>query len=365
MEGFELARKLDIDFKNFFKDVFSIVSRKSGYFLPMARHLFWQRNASKLRLRQETKEFHVPPFMIFSVTKSCNLNCKGCYSKHLHKTAEDDLSIERVDSLIAEAEDLGISIILLAGGEPLLRESILDVASKHRKVIFPLFTNGILIDDKVSEKLSKTKNILPVVSIEGSMDQTDNRRGEGVYHNVMETLGKLNRHGVLFGTSITVTRSNFDNVTGEEFITDLASKGCSVVFYIEYIPCGENSENLTVTAEQRVRLRETLAADRHIKHKMIFISFPGDEETYGGCLAAGRGFIHVSSCGNAEPCPFSPYSDINVKNNDLRSALNSAFLKNIRKNRDSLKEHNGGCALWENRQWVSRTLNGEKVLSRQ
>lgn len=358
MEGMELAKKLDSESKRFFRDVFTVMRKKRGYFIPIVRHVLWQRQASKLRVKQETEDFHVPPFMIFSITGQCNLNCEGCYSKHLHKNIEEDLPIEKIDAIIGEAEDLGISIILLAGGEPLIRKEVLSVAGRHRRVIFPIFTNGLLIDDKVAKAISEKKNILPVISLEGDIGQTDRRRGEGVYNSVIGTFRRLSAQQVLFGASITVTRKNFEEVTGDTFLNDLATRGCSIVFFVEYIPCSENSENLTLTQEQREKLKETLESRRE-KIKMIFVSFPGDEEMYGGCLAAGRGFIHVSSGGRVEPCPFSPYSDMSLSRSRLRDALNSEFLKKIRENHDLLVEHQGGCALWENREWVKQEMNGK------
>ena len=55
--------------------------------------------------------------------------------------------------------------------------------------------------------------------------------------------------------------------------------------------------------------------------EMLFMSFPGDEKESGGCLAAGRGFFHINPHGGAEPCPASPYSDINVRDTSILEAL--------------------------------------------
>jgi len=89
---------------------------------------------------------------------------------------------------------------------------------------------------------------------------------------------------------------------------------------------------------------------------MLFISFPGDEKTSGGCLAAGRGFFHINSIGGAEPCPFSPYSDTNLKNTSLREAINSPFFKRLRDNDVLMEEHIGGCILFEKEETVQSFL---------
>jgi MoaA/NifB/PqqE/SkfB family radical SAM enzyme len=93
-----------------------------------------------------------------------------------------------------------------------------------------------------------------------------------------------------------------------------------------------------------------------VKYPALFIAFPGGEEEMGGCLASGRGFVHISPDGNLEPCPFAPYSDSNLKDMSLKDALDSRFLRKIRQNHHNLKETRGGCALWENRAWVQSLI---------
>ncbi|MDR0843598.1 MAG: hypothetical protein LBN71_00105, partial [Tannerella sp.] len=90
--------------------------------------------------------------------------------------------------------------------------------------------------------------------------------------------------------------------------------------------------------------------------KMIFFSFPGDEESMGGCLAAGRGFFHINPEGKAEPCPFSPYSDRNVADGGLREALKSPLFMKLRNSGLVGGEHTGGCVLFENEDKVKELL---------
>ena len=89
---------------------------------------------------------------------------------------------------------------------------------------------------------------------------------------------------------------------------------------------------------------------------MVFVSFPGDEKSSGGCIAAGRGFFHINSHGGAEPCPFSPYSDTNVKNTSLREALASPLFAALREQDVLMEEHSGGCVLFGRRETVEALL---------
>ncbi len=92
---------------------------------------------------------------------------------------------------------------------------------------------------------------------------------------------------------------------------------------------------------------------------MLFISFPGDEKSSGGCLAAGRGFFHINPQGGAEPCPFSPYSDINVRDTSVREALQSKLFTSLRSSDTLMEEHPGGCVLFERRDQVEDLLDEE------
>jgi len=125
---------------------------------------------------------------------------------------------------------------------------------------------------------------------------------------------------------------------------------------VEYIPVEEGTEHCAPTIEQReklVRLMEEFGG----RHPGLFITFPGDEEAFGGCLSSGRGFVHVNPSGDLEPCPFAPYSDTNLRDTTLKEALRSKLLQEIRENHDVLEETRGGCALWKNRDWVRGLLS--------
>ena len=88
----------------------------------------------------------------------------------------------------------------------------------------------------------------------------------------------------------------------------------------------------------------------------IFIAFPHDEIALGGCLAAGRGFLHINAYGDVEPCPFSPYSDTCLAETSFREALDSPLLQSILNSGVVLDETDGQCALWKRRDWVSSLL---------
>jgi MoaA/NifB/PqqE/SkfB family radical SAM enzyme len=205
------------------------------------------------------------------------------------------------------------------------------------------------------EAVRRRHNVVLVVSLEGPERETDSRRGLGVYRRVMEGMARLRRAGITFGASLTVTSVNLDVVTGPAFVRSLTDAGARVVFFVEYTPVEPGTEALALSEGQRLELRRRVDAF-HAGRRALFVAFPGDEERYGGCLAAGRGFILVDPQGRLEPCPFAPFSDTSVRDTGLAEALRSPFLRTIRENHGRLTETRGGCALWAERDWVRSLL---------
>lgn len=345
--------------RRLFVDALKVSTGKPSLAAFILATIIRQRRAAALRQEWEARGTHVPPFIIASITQRCNLNCKGCYAKIHSEAGPEDMDIERWRAVIKEARELGISIALLAGGEPFARREFLEIARENKEIIFPVFTNGLLIDDSIIEFLKAHRNLVPVISLEGYRAETDERRGSGVYERTAAVMDKLKSSGIFFGTSLTVTRDNFGTLTSEGFVREHMDKGCRLFFYVEYTPVESGTEALVITEQQRRELDKVLSSFRR-KFRSLFIAFPGDEKNFGGCLSSGRGFVHINPRGELEPCPFAPFSDTDVKQSSLKEALQSGFLKALRESPGQLRETEGGCALFTNREWVKSVLDANK-----
>lgn len=346
--------------RDLFQQAVRIVLRSPRLLTYLLQVRRWQRQAALLRSQWGDRGLHVPPFVIFSVTNRCNLHCAGCYHQAQGRT-EPEMETDRLRQVLQEASELGISIALLAGGEPFMREDLLQVTAEFPQMIFPVFTNGLLLPDQLS-LLQQQRNVLPIVSLEGEQSATDARRGSGLHRHLLAILEQLHEHEILFGVSLTVTRSNFELITSADYARQLTERGAKVLFYVEYVPVDEQSELEVLLPEQQQDLPRLMQQLRE-RFLSLFIAFPGDEAEYGGCLAAGRGFVHISASGSVEPCPFAPYSDSSLLNLSLREALQSPFLQQIREQHQLLQEVRGGCALWEKREWVKSLLADETTQS--
>ncbi len=325
--------------------------------------LKYMKNSNKLmkiRLSYEEKNQHIPAFLISSITNSCNLYCRGCYARNNGICCEHGerelLSSDKWQDIFTEALGLGIGFNLLAGGEPLIRRDVIEKAAQMRDIIFPIFTNGTLIDENYCELFDKNRNLIPVLSIEGTKSATDKRRGEGIYEKLLDKMNMMKINKILFGASVTVTTENLSETTSESFIKLLLSYGCRVIFFIEYVPVDNATSYLAFSEKERIELSECQNKLRDKFKSILFLSFPGDEKNMGGCLAAGRGFFHINPYGEAEACPFSPHSDRNLVEFSMIDVLQSPFFNHLQDEGLVGGEHDGGCALFEHESEVKSIL---------
>ena len=239
----------------------------------------------------------------------------------------------------------------------MIRRDIIEAAGQIRNIIFPVFTNGTFIDDRYFRLLDDCRNLIPVLSIEGGREITDARRGPGIYDCLTANMKKFKEKGLIFGASVTVTTENIREVTSRGFLDTLMDQGCKLVIFIEFVPVTEEARHLAPDTEERDYLELAMVELRRNYSEAVLLSFPGDELAMGGCMAAGREFFHINSHGGAEPCPFSPYSDVNIKETSLREAIASPLFQKLQDQGVLSGEHVGGCVLYEKRDQVEAILH--------
>jgi MoaA/NifB/PqqE/SkfB family radical SAM enzyme len=277
--------------------------------------------------------FYPPGLLVISPTMRCNLNCYGCYAGSYDKGK--DLPIDVMDRVLNEAKELGIFFAVISGGEPFIRDDVIRLFERHKDVAFHVYTHGGLLDEKMIGRIIKSGNILPAISIEGFEEETDSRRGKGHYKKVMNAMRLLKENGVLFGFSSTQTRQNADLIMSDAFVDHMVDMGCTLGWYFTYVPVGRNPNlDLMPTPEQRDALRRWV---RHVRNtKPILVAdFWNDGPVVGGCIAAGRKYLHINANGDVEPCVFCHFAEHNIKDTPLKVALNSPVFRFIREAQDN------------------------------
>ena len=269
---------------------------------------------------QEAFGKRAPSFLLIAPGKACNLRCPGCYSDSDDKRNHLEWSL--VDRIMEEAKSLwGERFFVISGGEPFAYRSegkgLMELFEKHQDCFFMVYTNGTLIDDEVSKRLSRNGNALLCLSVEGFRERTDARRGAGIFDRVVETMDRLNRDRVPFGVSLTATRDNVEEILSDEFIDFMMEKGALLGFIFHYMPIGRSfSLDLMPTPEQRAWMWKR--SWEIVREKQLFLpDFWNHGTCVDGCIAAGGhgqgGYFYIDWNGAVTPCVFMPYSPVNIR----------------------------------------------------
>ena len=290
---------------------------------------------------------NIPWTILIDPTSACNLKCNGCWAAEYGNKL--NLSFEELDSIITQANELGIYFFLFSGGEPLVRKNdIIRLCEKHNDCVFSAFTNGTLIDEAFADEMLRVKNFVPAISVEGFGEATDSRRGQGTYEKVCKAMKILKEHKLPFGVSCCYTSANVNVIGSEEYFDWMIDMGAKFCWLFTFMPVGVGSPtSLMVSAEQRKFMYEKVRLYR--KTKPIFaMDFWNDGEYVKGCVAGGRYYFHINANGDMEPCAFIHYSDSNIREKTIIEALQSPLFKGYKAHQPYNENHLRPCPLLDN-----------------
>ena len=310
-------------------------------------------------------ECNIPWLILMDPTSACNLHCTGCWAAEYGNKL--NLTYDEMSDIVKQGKELGIHFYMFTGGEPLVRrDDIIKLCKEHNDCEFLAFTNGTLVDQKFCDEMKSVGNLMLAISLEGSPEVNDFRRGEGVYGRVMDAMDLLKENGLIFGTSICYTSKNCESVTSREFIDLMVSKGCRYALYFHYMPVGNDaSVELLPTPEQRIATKNRIRAIRNLEHGegLFTMDFQNDGEYMDGCIAGGRNYFHINANGDAEPCVFIHYSDSNIREHSLLEILKRPLFMAYHDNQPFNENHLRPCPMLENPEILKRIVNETGVHS--
>ena len=308
---------------------------------------------------RKVQKCNVPWLILMDPTSACNLHCTGCWAAEYGNKL--NLTLEDMDNLIKQGKELGIYFYMYTGGEPLVRKAdLLKICEMHPDCAFACFTNGTLVDEQFCKDLKRVGNLYLAISLEGSEETNDDRRGPGVYQKVLDAMNMLKDHGCLFGTSICYTKENIDLVTSDEFIQMEIDHGVQFSMYFHFMPVGNDAApELLPTKEQREYMYHKLRKIRNMTdgHGLFCFDFQNDGEFVGGCIAGGRNYFHINANGDAEPCVFIHYSNMNIKEHTLLEILHSPIFMAYHNNQPFNENHLRPCPMLENPEALVKMVN--------
>lgn len=151
------------------------------------------------------------PVVIWNLVRRCNLTCLHCYSISADRDFPGELSTAEVFRVMEDLKAFGVPVLILSGGEPLLRRDLFEIAARAKAMGFytGLSTNGTLIDAAVAERIAAIGFDYVGVSLDGLEPTHDRfRRRKGAFAASLAGIRRCRRLGVKLGLRFTLTQDN-------------------------------------------------------------------------------------------------------------------------------------------------------------
>lgn len=310
------------------------------------------------RRKEVTKELgaEIPAILVISPTMKCPLRCYGCYSGEYDKAP--DLTREKFEDVLNQANDMGIYFFVISGGEPFIYPNIHEIFKKYSDSWFQVYTSAItLAKEENVKKLAELGNVMPCISVEGFEEETDKRRGKGHFKNIRKAMANLNKYGIPYGFSATATKENHDIVTSEKFFDFYINEGCYFGYFFQYMPIGRQPAWELVPTPQQRKERWVKINEFRKNKKLLLVDFWNDGPLVGGCIAGGRRYLHITHTGAVEPCVFAQYSMDNIYEKSLKDIIfTSPLFIAIRKNQPYSTNLLRPCMIIDNPETLRKVL---------
>ena len=151
------------------------------------------------------------PVVIWNLIRRCNLACKHCYATSADIDFAGELSTEEVFSVMEDLQAFGVSVLILSGGEPLLRPDIFEISKRAKDMGFyvGLSSNGTLINDDNIADIDRIGYDYVGVSLDGMRDTHDRfRRKQGAFDDSINGIRLCHQAGIKIGLRFTLTQDN-------------------------------------------------------------------------------------------------------------------------------------------------------------
>ncbi len=225
------------------------------------------------------------PVVIWNLIRRCNLNCKHCYSISTDKDFPGELSTSEVFSVMDDLKSFGVPVLILSGGEPLLRPDIFDISKRAKDMGFyvGLSTNGTLIDEEMIKRIAAIGYDYVGISIDGIKETHDKfRRREGAFDASMKGIRLCVNEGIKVGIRFTMTQDNVHELDG--LIKLMDDEGIDK-FYLSHLNyAGRGNHNRkddavhSITRDAMEKLFNHCMEDRKLGGKKEFVTGNNDAD---------------------------------------------------------------------------------------
>lgn len=314
-----------------------------------------------------------PKWIAWEITRRCNLKCIHCRSSsEIEVNAHPDFSTEEAFKIINDITSYAKPVIVLSGGEPLLRKDVFEIAryGVDKGLRMCLATNGTLVDDSVCDKIKASGMKIVSLSLDGSNEKThdDFRNQKGAFEGTIHAATLFRKYGIEFIINSSFTKRNQEEIPkvyklaknigatawymfmivptgrGEEIMNELISKEDYEEILEWHYHMEKDEKDILVRPTcaphyYRIVLQKSKEEGTKFERRTLKFSTGGAK----GCIA-GQLIALIDVDENVLPCSYFPKSAGNLKNQSFKDVWeNSQLFKDLR----DFKSYKGKCGSCE------------------
>ena len=304
----------------------------------------------------KVKAEFVPLVVSWNVTRKCNLACSHCYINSAKDELQGELNTEEAKNLIDQISDVSRPLLILSGGEPLLRADIYDLIQygADKGLRMGLGSNGSLINQEVAKNLKAAGVKTVSISLDSrNPEKHDEFRGvKGSWQKAVKAITALRQNGVLVQVNTTVTQQNHNEI--DEIMSLTEELGVENFHLFFLVPTGRGTKITDIsptmyedmikstfakTGKHRLNVRPSCAPQFMRIAKNMGLDM---RQWIRGCIA-GLYYCRIYPNGDITPCPYLPVKLGNVREKTFSEIwFGSEVFKNLR-DFDTLKGKCGAC----------------------
>lgn len=314
-----------------------------------------------------------PKWIAWEITRRCNLKCIHCRSSsELVVAQHPDFSTEEAYRIIDDIAGFARPVVVLSGGEPLLRRDVFGIAKygTDKGLRMCLATNGILVNDEICQRIKESGIKIVSLSLDGASEEIhdDFRKQDGAFTGTINAAKLFKKHNIEFLINSSFTKRNQEEIPkvyklakelgatawymfmivptgrGEEIMNELISKEDyeDILEWHYYMEKEEKDMLVRPTCAPhyyRIVLQKAKEEGKKFERRTLKFSTGGAK----GCIA-GQLIVLIDVDGNVLPCSYFPMSVGNVREKSFKEIWeNSELFKELR----DFKKYKGRCGSCE------------------
>ncbi len=270
--------------------------------------------------------------VILGFSRKCSYKCSHCY-EHFNLGETEIIPVSAWRKVISQLQDSGVSIIVLSGGEPMMRyDDLIEIlrSADHSRSDFHIHTSGYGVTGEKALALKIAGLHAAGIGLDDcDPERNDKLRGfQGAYKQAVDALGFFREAGVFTYVNMCPTKEFINSGRLIQFMELLRKLNVGMVRWLEPRPCGgfsgRDSEVIPDEREKSI-LRESYfrfnSSPQYADYPSVsYEAFYEDPENLG-CMMAGNSQLYIDSLGNVQPCVFLQVSFGNILKDDLSEIL--------------------------------------------